>query len=120
MLEQLALSLGLEFRLIVTGLIAGIAVISRSKENIFIKVVNVLVCIFAAGYSNQVFILVGWKLGNETSMIRGFVVSLLSTPFVDGLLKIGQNFKEDPITFFTELIQKYIPNILKSSKKNDS
>ncbi len=120
MLEQLAISLGLEFRLIVVGLIAGIAIIARSKENVFIKVVNVLVCIFAAGYSNQVFILVGWKVGEETSMIRAFIISMFSPSAVEGILKIGQDFKEDPLKYISNIATKYIPKLFKNSKKNDN
>ena len=103
MLEQLSIFLGFPFKLVITGLIAGLIIIAKNQEDsLFQKITYVITCVFASGYAEQFLKMFGYKMIEGTSIMWAFSISVSSKYFVGGLVKIGSKFESDPIKFIKQ------------------
>ena len=107
MLEQLATYLGIPIKLVFVGLLSGLLMVAyKSKGSIFTKILYVIVCVFFSGYSDQLLKLIGMKFDEDTQIMRGFIVSFISTYLIEGLKLQGEKFSRNPIKYFKSLTSK--------------
>jgi hypothetical protein len=107
MLEQLATILGFPFKLVITGLLSGLVIaFAKKNDNLFLKIIYVIISIFASGYHEQVFKLVGYKLVEGTEIVSGFLVSITSNFVIRAVIIQGEKFEKNPIQYIKSIKSK--------------